>query len=468
VAAEIAVKPGRIALLAVLVAALGAYLYLYELPKAEREAAKGKLLDVDKDAVTGVTLVFPDREIELAKEGGHWRLVRPVAAPADDTAVGTMVTSLTGTEVQKTLDELPANLADFGLDKPDPLVRVVAAERTLPELRIGRTTAVGGKAYVRRGDEPKILLVASSLRFGLDKKPEDLRDKRLLEFQDDDVTKVTIARGDAVVTLTKKDKDAWTVDPGGHVADMTEVRSYLSSLRSTRAVGFAEDAPESLSAFGLDVPRLRVAVYTGGDTPAQELLLGADAPEGEQKRMYAKRGDRPGVVTVGDWTLRSLDKSPGQLRDKTVLGFDADLAGRLVLERADGRGFTVVRGQDGTWTFEPADGKPKDAVVQRLLDDVRDLRGSDVAAEPASDLAAFGLDAPAVRITVADKQGNELGTVLASKQGEKYFTMRAGTETVYETRDYMFTRLDKTRADVADAPAPPDVPAPAGQEVAPD
>ena len=84
-------KLWRIALLAVLTAALGAYLYVYELPKAQRESTKAKLLDVDKDAVTGVTLVFPDREVELAKTEGHWALVRPVAAPADDTAVGTLV-----------------------------------------------------------------------------------------------------------------------------------------------------------------------------------------------------------------------------------------------------------------------------------------------------------------------------------------------------------------------------------------
>jgi hypothetical protein len=455
VAAEIAVKTGRIALLALLAAALGAYLYFFELPKAEREASKTKLLDVGADAVTGLTLVFPDREIELEKQDGHWLLIRPAAAPADDTAVGAMIGSLTGSDVQKTLDELPANLADFGLDKPDPLVRVVAGDRTLPELKFGRTTSVGGKAYVRRGDEGKVLLVASSTRLGLDKKVEDLRDKRLLDFQDDAVTKVTITRGESVVTLARKEKDVWTVDPGAYPADLTEVRSYLSSLRSTRATGFPDDAPASLATYGLDVPRLRVSVYTGGDAPAQELLIGKEFTDKDQKRSYAKRGDRPGVVTVGEWTLRSLDKTPGQLRDKTVLGFDAAVVGTLALERPDGRGFTATRGEGAAWTLEGG-GTTRSAVLQRYVDDVRDLRGSDVAAEPAIDLARFGLDAPALRVTVSDRNGTVLGTLLVAKKDAKYYAMRAGGSTVFETRDYMYTRLDKTRSDVVESvPAPP-------------
>jgi hypothetical protein len=455
VAAEIAVKPWRIALLALLTAALGAYLYFFELPKAKEEATKPKLLDVTADAVTAITLVFPDREIELKKTDGHWALVRPVAAPADDTAVGAMVSSLVGSEVQKTIDELPKNLTDFGLDKPDPLVRVAAGDRTLPEVKLGRTTAVGGKAYALRGDEPRVLLVSSSTRLSLDKKPDDLRDKRLVDFKDDAVTKVTIARGDSLVTLTKKDKDAWTVDPGGYPADMTEVRSYLSSLRSTRATGFADDASTALATYGLDAPRLRVAVYTGGDTPAQELLIGSDFTDKDQKRSYAKRGDRPGVVTVGDWTLRSLDKSPGQLRDKTVLAFDADAVGKISLERPDGQGFTATHGNGTIWTLEGG-GTPKTAVLERFVDDTRDLRGSDVAAEPATDLAPFGLDAPALRITVGDKDGKDLGTLLVAKKDAKYYAMKAGGPTVFETRDYMYTRLDKKRDDVLETPASSD------------
>src|SRR4029077_12687150 len=98
VAAQVPVNLGRILLLLVLVAGLGTYLYVYEVPKAEREGKKEKLVAVDKDAVTGIRLVYPDREIELHRDDGTWKLVRPVQAPAEDAAVKGILGTITDAE----------------------------------------------------------------------------------------------------------------------------------------------------------------------------------------------------------------------------------------------------------------------------------------------------------------------------------------------------------------------------------
>src|SRR5207248_6362955 len=65
------------------------------------------------------------------------------------------------------------------------------------------------------------------------------------------------------------------------------------------------------------------------------------------------------------------------------------------------------------------------------------------AAEPAKDLAAWGLDRPDLRITLTDNEGQPIGTVLGAKHDGKPYVMRAGSETVFEARDYMYVRLDK-------------------------
>src|SRR5207302_345028 len=168
------------------------------------------------------------------------------------------------------------------------------------------------------------------------------------------------------VTLVRKDKEAWTVEPGDHPGDTTEVRSYLSSLRSTRAVDFPDDHPQDLGKYGLAAPRLTVTVATGTDGAASQALL------------------------VGG----------------------ASTAPRLA-ER-------------------------------------RDLRGADIAAEPAKDLAAWGLDHPDLRITLTDKEGQPIGTVLAAKHDGKPYVTRAGSETVFEARDYMYARLDKPPKDLVE------------------
>jgi hypothetical protein len=445
----------RILVLAVAVAALGAYLYFYEVPQAEREGKKEKLVAVDEDAVTGITLVYPDREIELRKDDKGWRVTRPVDAPADETVVKSLVNTVTDAEVQKTLDELPKDLASFGLETPTVTVRLAVKDGAQPPaVAVGKNTTIGAKTYVRKGDEPKLYLTTTSIGFGLNKQVKDLRDKQLLTFKDEDVSRVEIKPADgAAVALVRKEKDAWTVEPGDHPADPTEVRSYLSSLRATRAVDFPDDTPADLAKYGLAEPRLAVTVATGKDgAPTQALLIGGETMEGTQKQVYAKRADLPTVYSLGEWSFKNLGKTAGQFRDKTVLGFDPARVGKAVIERKDGAGVTMVRG-DGGWQVVAADGKkPKESAIAGFLDDVRELRGADIAAEPASDLSGFGLDAPDVRVVLTDKEGGAIGTVLAAKRAGKTYVMRAGTDTVFETRDYMYARLDKKQRDFVEDP----------------
>lgn len=444
----------RIGLLFLLVAGLGAYLYFYEVPQARKEATKEKLLAVDKDAVTGVLLTFPDREIELRKDDSGWRLVKPVQAPADETTVKGLINALVDAEVQKTLDEAPADPASFGLDKPEPkAVLTLKDGKEAPAVMVGKNTAIGGKTYVRKGDEPKIYLTTSVLRSGLNKQAKDLRDKQLLAFQDDDVSRVEIAEaGAAPTTLVRKDKEAWTVDPGGHPADTTEVRSYLASLRAARAVDFPDDAPANLAKYGLDHPRLSVTVTTSkeGSEP-KTLLIGGEETKDTQKQVYAKRSDQQTVYSLGEWSYRSLDKNAAQFRDKTVLGFDPERVGKVTLARKAGANVTLTR-KDGTWQVEGAEGTPKEPTITRFLADLKELRGSDIAAEPAANLALYGLDAPDLRIGLVDKDGAAMGTVLAAKH-EKYYVMRDGDDVVFEARDYMFTRLDKQPKDFVETAA---------------
>src|SRR5882724_3512442 len=95
---------------------------------------------------------------------------------------------------------------------------------------------------------------------------------------------------------------------------------------------------------------------------------------------------------------------------------------------------------------------PKDSAIATLLDDLRDLKSADIAAEPAKDLPAWGLDHPDLRIALTDKEGQPIGTVLAAKHDGKPYVMRAGSEIVFEARDYMYARLDKQPKDLVEEP----------------
>lgn len=468
-------KLARIGVLFVVVAALAIYIFRVDRPAQQAEAEKSKLVQVDEDAITGIDLAFPDREIALRKTDGVWRLTKPVDAPADENTVKTMLSTLAGAKTTRTLDDV-TDLAPFGLDKGDPTVTIHTAAGAQPAIVLGKNlTTSAGKGYVRVGDDGKVAITASTVRAGLNKQPKDLRDKQILAFKDDEVTRIDIASaGGPPMALVKKAPDTWAIEPGDFQADPTEVRSYLSSLRSTRAVDFPTDVPPE--ATGLAAPGLSVTISTGADGAQKQTLLlgnaltappapGAAAGAQGQKQIYAQRADQPTIYAVGEWAPRTLTKDAGALRNKTVLGFSADRVGRIVLERREGPGATLVRGAGNRWKAENAGDQPtKEGVITRLLDDLRDLRGSSIAAEPPpADLAPFGLATPDLRITIVDRDGTTLGTVLASRKDGKFFAMRESGPTVFEVRDYMFTRLDKKGPDFVGPEAAP-IPSPADSE----
>jgi len=226
---------------------------------------------------------------------------------------------------------------------------------------------------------------------------------------------------------------------------------------------FPDDAPSDLKQYGLDAPRLTITVTTGKDgATTQQLLVGGESSGSQTKQVYAKRANQPTVFAVGEWAYRSFDKDTTALRDKTVLAFDSDQVGRVVLERKEGTGATLVRSAAGAWTVEGvAEAKSKGTAIQRFVDDVKDLRGSAIAAEPPGDVAKLGLATPSLRITLGDKAGKPIGTVLGAKQDQKYYVMRDGGPTVFETRDYMYARLDKQARDFEQSDTPPTTIAPA-------
>ena len=81
-------------MLAILLA-LGGYVYFVEVPRDKKAAEEKKLLTFDKEAVTELTLTYPDRVLTLKKtDAGKWRITQPVEADADETTVKNLLNAV--------------------------------------------------------------------------------------------------------------------------------------------------------------------------------------------------------------------------------------------------------------------------------------------------------------------------------------------------------------------------------------
>ncbi|MFQ5664978.1 MAG: DUF4340 domain-containing protein [Candidatus Binatia bacterium] len=441
--------------LIVLLLGLGAYVYWGEIPQAQQEAKKKTLVDFKPDDATGVSLAYADRTIVLRKTGDTWHITKPRDLPADATAAKNLVNAIAQCEVKKEIKEPVADLQQYGLDRPLVTVTVKLKDRELPAFAVGKNTPVGFSTYVQRKGDKRILLTSSAFRSGMDKQVKDLRDKTIVTFADNDVRTVEL-RGDGKhVKLVHKD-DSWTIaQPGPYRADTSTIRSFLSTLRSMRAVDFPDDSPADLSPYGLDNPRLTLTLYLGKNNAEKRLLLGKET---DDKKIYVQTTGQPAVYTVHDWVFRDLNKDVADFRDKTVLTFDRDKVTAVALQRQDGSSVKLVRDDHNHWHVEGAEGKPVETTITQYLTDLHELKGYEIAADHPTDLTAFGLDQPLLRLTTYGAGDKVVGTVLlGTRQAEtkkEYTAMAAGGPTVFLVRDYVFTRLDKHPQDFVETPTP--------------
>src|SRR3990170_3121892 len=216
---------GKTLIFAVIFLALGAYVYFVEVPKARKEGQKERVVTFDKERVRELALTYADRSIRLKKgDGGRWRITAPLETDADEATVENLITAIADAEVEKVLEEVPDDLAPYGLDEPHATLQVEVADGPkVPTILVGKTTPVGFKTYVQRGEEKKVFLTPSSFYYGTDKQVKDLRRKEIMDFRDEDVSAIEIA-GEGTRVVVARDGSDWRIEePAVHKVDATEM-----------------------------------------------------------------------------------------------------------------------------------------------------------------------------------------------------------------------------------------------------
>jgi hypothetical protein len=199
---------------------------------------------------------------------------------------------------------------------------------------------------------------------------------------------------------------AWElVQVPGATLDKATLDTMVSSLKGLDVGNPLEDSEldKDFSVYGLDKPVLVVSVYRSGAEPI-EIAFGK-RNEYFLKR-YAKVSGRPGVFLVDDGVFAALNKGSTDVRSKTPLQFaDSDVR---EMELASPAGTIKLKQVAvGEWKIvSPSELAASTVLVADLLRSVRDLRAVEFIDTPAAKPEAYGLISPAVRISLAFKEGN--------------------------------------------------------------
>ena len=396
-------NPKSTFILFVVAAVLGSFVYFCEIAGEDErlaadEAQKRVVVGVEPDDVETIALTTTDGVAVAARRNdGGWQVVLPLEYPADPFVLDAMAAAIAQMGGATPLED-PQALEVYGLDALESEVRFRTGARERA-LRIGGTTPLGAKSYVTLVDSESVFTVPSTGVRAFAKSFDDIREKKLLDFDREAVEHIAVNWPDGGVVLQRSDSGErrWhMVQPVAGPADDETVAKLLSTLAFLRADGFVDDPPSDEGA-GLARPMFSVRLTGSAAGDAVEpfeatLAIGSRSQDGAR----LARGAEPGLYRLEEDRIGDLPVSVVAFRDKQVARFAVSDAKRVdVLLAAEGSSvsLTAERGEDG-WTSEPEDfgAGQVDAMVGALAD----LRAIDIAAESMGEdeLAGVGL-APA-------------------------------------------------------------------------
>ena len=435
-------------------AGFGAYLYFVESKREPGSGDKPKekvfaALKDGKDKVKEVTIARAGETLQLVKGSEGWRLVAPQSAKADAVEVDALLGSLESLETDDIVSETPGDLAPYGLAQPQATVTVVReGSPDALRLQLGQKTPDGSAVYAKLPTSARVFTIPTWGATGLEKKPFDLRDRSLLHLKRDEVRSVEVSSPGESYALTRGEGGEWAFSrPVVTRAGRWSVDGLLGALEGLRMDAVASEDARDLRPYGLDKPAWRVTLGLQDGT-SRTLEIGSAVPD---KKHHAREASSRMVAVVPDAVVGDLGKGMKELRARRLLeiaayeveGFDAEAGGaKRVYARSSSKG------QDGVdvyhWKRTAPDTADLDTnKVQDALFLVGGAEAQDFIDAPGAP-AQYGLEPPALKVTVRHEGGKPPLTFELGSQGGAWYARRTGDQALLKLDPAKAQELVKT------------------------
>uniref|UniRef100_B8HWR2 DUF4340 domain-containing protein n=1 Tax=Cyanothece sp. (strain PCC 7425 / ATCC 29141) TaxID=395961 RepID=B8HWR2_CYAP4 len=162
--------------------AMATGVYFYErrsstLPSQEQTTEGKAIFSLKEDQIQTLTIKNRQQTLQFERapksSGSIWTIKAPKAGPADDAAVGFLLSQLTTGKSDRTL-EVPGNRRqEFGLDNPEATIEIGLAGQKSHKLLLGKPTFDQSSLYALAdptdGDSLNVLVVPMDFRNAIDR-----------------------------------------------------------------------------------------------------------------------------------------------------------------------------------------------------------------------------------------------------------------------------------------------------------
>jgi len=256
------------------------------------------------------------QDVTLQRQGEMWELIflngedPPRRLELDQDMVRILAVALATVWAERVADESPQDISVFGLDVPASQTAVTDSHGNTVVYLVGDMTPSRTSYFVMEQGNPAVFVVdafsVNLLRFAVD----DIRNRALfpsLPFQA--LSRMRLESAQTLIDISPIPEPpplhlAFTFSRFAMTSPYNLLRgvesqafqNLLAPLNNLRIEEFVNDAPLSLSPYGLDNPVRLLLEFGGADGGLSIDLLIGNQTGGVR---YAKLADAPGVFTVG-------------------------------------------------------------------------------------------------------------------------------------------------------------------------
>jgi uncharacterized protein DUF4340 len=280
-----------------------------------------------------------------------------------------------------------------------------------------------------------VFSVYSGVKSSLDKTSKDLRDKRLLTFDSDKLTRVELQAKGQTFEFGKNNQNEWQIlKPKPLRADGSQVEELVRKLKDAKMDTSVsdEEAKKAAPAFAAGT---KVAVASVADSAGTQTI---EVRKDKDKNYYAKSSAVEGIYKVTSDVGEGLDKDLNSFRNKKLFDFGFNDPTKVTINK------TTYEKSAEKWM---SGGKQMDSpTVQAVVDKLRDLS--------STKFLDSGSGATVLEIAVTSNDGKRNEKVTIMKQGAGYIAKRENEPSVYELDSKAVEELQKTASEVKEFQPP--------------
>jgi hypothetical protein len=438
------VKFTRLLIAAAVLAVLGGLMWWSDRSEKAKEGkstdTSPKILSLTQDVIRQMEFKPRTGDTTVVKKGadGKWTITAPKPMPADDSAVTTITVATNPISADRIVDEHASDLPSYGLDPALLTVTFTDAAGKNSVLRIGDDTPTGGNSYVMLDGDPRLYTVSSTTKATFNKSAKDLREKHLVTFNSDKVSRVELdVPGKPPIEFGRAGQTDWQIlKPKPMRADPFQVEQLTGKIKAVLLDPETDDA-KAAAGFASAQPVATVRVTGEEGVTSLEVRKNKDDVYAKSSQLAVK--GESGIYKVNKDAADDLAKNVDDFRNKKM--FDFGFTDPTRIEYKDGPLNAVWEKTGEKWTSA---GKTIDSVsIQNLVDKLRDL---------AATKFTEGAPPPAaVEITVVSDSGKRTEKVRISAAGTGFEGSRDGDTSLYQLDPEAVKALRQAAMDVKEA-----------------